>query len=142
MNKSLVSVLIASVVLAFTVGGLRAAETKVEKEILDDRASDINAKAKKPGLTEVALHGISVETGVPRDQVEAMYKHHKTPAGILIACVLSDETKRPPQDFLEKRASGKSWTAIARDHHVPLEKINDRLAHLERELANGGERKH
>jgi hypothetical protein len=135
MRKSTYSVFIASLVIGLAAGSLFAADAKVEKEVLDERAKDINEAAKKPGMAEIALKSISTETGVPRDQVEGMYKHHKNPSGILIACVLADETKRPAQDFLEHHASGKSWTSMAHDHHVPLEKINGKLAHLEKDLA-------
>ena len=140
MNRSMYSVLMASIVVGLSAAPMWAGDTKVEKEILDERASDINAKAKKPGLREVALRSVSVETGVPRDEVEAMYKRHDSIAGVLIASVLADETKKPPEYFWEKRTAGKkSWTTLARDYRVPLEKINDRLGHLERDLARAGE---
>ena len=134
MRKPTCSVLIASLVIGLAAGSLFAADAKVEKEVLDERARDLNEMAKKPGMAEVALKSISNETGVPREQVDAMHKSHKNPSGILIACVLADETKKPAKTFLEHHAEGKSWTAMAHDHHVPLEKINARLAHVEKDL--------
>jgi hypothetical protein len=135
MRKSTYSLLIGSLVMALAAGSVFAADAKVEKEVLDERAKNINETAKKPGMAEVALRSVSNETGVPREQVEGMYKNHKNPAGILIACVLADETKRQPKDFLEHHVAGKSWTSMANEHHVPMEKINGKLANLEKDLA-------
>jgi hypothetical protein len=70
------------------------------------------------------------------NELQDMHKRHPDAgaAGIMIACVLADNTKKPPEEFLSKHIKGKGWAAIAHDNNVPLEKLNVRLDHLEREL--------
>ena len=55
--------------------------------------------------------------------------HPQANAGerILIACALTDETRQDPERFIEKHQSGQSWTKIAKDNKVPLEKIRNRI---------------
>ena len=50
---------------------------------------------------------------------------------------MTDETKQPPEKFIQSHENGKGWGAIARSNHVPVEKINDRLDHVERAVQNG-----
>jgi hypothetical protein len=113
----------------------KSSATKSEKEELDSRTHAVN-QAAKHGNLQAALHVISVETGVPKDQVESLHKDHPDagPAAILNAYVMADETKGAPSRFLDENRNGKSWTAIARQNNVALEKFNDRLDHLERAL--------
>jgi redox-regulated HSP33 family molecular chaperone len=140
MKKWISGLLITGLLLGAGTASLQAqpkSERKAEKEELDKRAKDINDTVQKEKKEDLAIRGVSNETGVPQGEVERMYRKHKTAAGVLIACVMADETKRPPEEFLEKRSSGKTWTAMANDNHVSMDKINERLAHLERDLAKG-----
>jgi hypothetical protein len=133
MKRLMYSLLIASMALGFNTHS--RAEDKAKDE-LEDRVHTVNALADKRGGMKEAFHDISVETGVSVEELQRMHNRHSDvgPAGILIACVLADNTKKPPEQFLSKHVNGKGWGAIARDNGVPLEKINERLDHLEREL--------
>ena len=77
-------------------------------------------------------------------QLEAMHKHYSVVgiAGVLIACVLADETKKPPENFMKERQSGKGWTTMARNNKVSVEKISERLDHLERILTAETDKAH
>jgi hypothetical protein len=141
MKKWICGLMIPGLLLGLGTASLQAqpkSEKKLDKEEMDRRANDINNTVKKEKKEDLALRGVSNETGVPLGEVESMYhKHNKSAAGVLIACVLADETKRPPEEFLAKRAAGKTWTEQANDFHVSFDKINERLTHLERDLAKG-----
>jgi len=137
MKKSINSVLIAgilSITLSFATSLARAAD----KDTLNDRIHSVNDAANKSGNMKTALHSISVETGVPESQVEAMHKKYSDigVAGVLMSCVLADETKKTPEYFMDKHKGGKSWTELARESKVALDKINTRLEHVERTLSH------
>ena len=145
MTKSTLSLMTAALVVGLGVGVTRAADKDVNEEF-NARVHAVNDAAKKKDMMPVALHAVSVETGVPLPEVEAMHKRYSDigPAGVLIACVMADETKMKPEEFLHERNGGKGWTTMARDHKVPIEKLNARLEHLEKELNRGEtrEKKH
>jgi len=129
------SVLAAGLVLGLGTG-IASAQDKATKSNFERKASKVNQDARKPGMMKVALHTISVETGVPQERIEAMHKDNPEagPAGILIASVMADETKLPPERFLKSHLDGHDWDLIARKNNVPLEKVNERLDHLQRSL--------
>jgi hypothetical protein len=88
-----------------------------------------------------AMHDVSVETGVPLDQINHMRDQHPDAgaAGIMIACTIADNAKGSPESYLNRHVNGKGWAAIARDNNVPLEKINTRLDKLEKYLEGAPE---
>src|SRR4051812_9877401 len=136
MRKLIYTLLCGTVALGLTAGFVQGQERRAKDE-LDDRAQTVNALADKRGGMREALHDVSIETGVPMEELQAMRDKHPDvgPAGILIASVLADNTKKPAEQFLSRHVNGKGWAAIARDNDVPLDKINERLSHLERELS-------
>ena len=137
MNKSIATLLVAGLVLS--VGGLELrAQDKAAVERLDKKADSINTLAKKPGKMKTAFQSISTETGVSLDQVEHLHKHPPDagPAGIMLACTMADETKKSAGHFLDSRLSGKSWGAIAHDNKVSVDKLNERLGHMETYMAS------
>jgi hypothetical protein len=99
----------------------------------------VNETTKTPQQWEVAMHTISVQTGVSREQLRAMRQKHPTvePSAVLISCVLADETKKAPEQFLERAIATQDWIPIARNHKVPLEKINERLERIQQAIAPG-----
>jgi stringent starvation protein B len=135
MKKSAINVLITTFAVSLGLSVATAAD-KVEVDHLNARSHQVNAIAKTPGMRDTAFHDISVETGVPLDEVRALYTRHpgEGVGGVLIACAISDETKKAPEKFMDIRATGKTWPAIARDNGVRMEKLNDRLDHLEKAL--------
>ena len=140
MRKSMASLLMGSifcVAIGLVTTSARAAD-KQERDTLSDRIHAVNNAAEKSGNMKAALHSISVETGVPENQVEAMHKKYSDigVAGVLMSCVMADETKKPSDYFMNKHKGGKSWTELAREHNVPLDKINTRLDHVEQSLAH------
>jgi len=138
MKKYIIGVIIGVLSLGLGLGTLQA-QNKVTKDQLETQAHRINKEVDKANAMKLALQRISTETGVPIDRVQAMHKDHPDigPAGVLIANVLADNTKKPPEDFMKKHASGKGWAALARDNNVPLDKLQTRLDHLEAAVAPG-----
>ena len=141
MKRLIWSGLVAVAVLGAGVAGARADEKTADR--LNSRVHDVNDAAKKKGMMSEAMHTVSVETGVPREQVEGLHKRFPDvgPAGILIACVMADETKKAPEEFIKKHNSGDGWGTIAREHRVPQEKLIERLDHLDRALTSGTDKR-
>jgi hypothetical protein len=108
-----------------------------QKAELDDRVRSLNSLADRRGDFRIALHNVSVETGVPMDQLQRMHDQHPDagPGGIMVACVLADDTKKSPEHFLASHAQGgHSWASIARENNVPLDRLNGRLDRLQDSL--------
>jgi hypothetical protein len=137
MKKTFIYVITATA-LVFGLGrsSVRAADKQADS--LSDRIHAVNDAAKKSGNMKPALHSISVETGVPESQVEAMHKKYSDTGvgGVLISCVLADETKKTPEYFMDKHKEGKGWSDLAREHHVAIDKLNTRLDHVEAALSH------
>lgn len=132
-----------SVISLFLVSGITTTfGQKAAREQLDNHTQEVNKAAKKQGM-ELSLQRVATETGVPLDQVQAMHKKYSDTGagGLLIACVLANETKKAPEDFLKRHASDKSWAAIARDNNVSFDKLNERLTRLENAIGTGNEKK-
>lgn len=136
MKKMIFTLLVATVSLGLTANLARGQERQREKDELDNRAQTVNSLAEKHGGMKDALHSVSVETGVPIERVQKMHEEHPNAgaAGIMIACVIADNTKGSPDRFLSEHQNGKGWASIARENSVPLEKINGKLDNLEHEL--------
>ena len=142
MKNTISTFLITSLVLVTTASqgqdkAIKKAEAQSEarsEKQFDARAHSLNMSVEKNGTMKDAIHAVSVETGVPETKIQAMHhKHPKAgPTGILAACVLADETKKDPDRYLTRFAGGRSWTEIAADNHVPIEKLNVRLDRVEK----------
>jgi hypothetical protein len=148
MQKWIYSLLVAVLSLGLTAGiangqprGTRDEDRGSQRDELESRAHTVNALAEKRGGMREAVHTVSVETGVPQEQLERMRDRHPDAgaAGLMIACVIADNAKGSPEGYLSRHINGKGWAAIARDNNVPLEKINVRLDKLERSLASNAE---
>ena len=139
MRKWTNSLLIAALSLGLTAGLARGQSRAAEKDELESRARTVNALADKRGGMRDAMHDVSVETGVPQEQIQRMRDQHPDAgaAGIMIACTIADNAKGSPEAYLSRHVNGKGWAAIARDNNVPLDKINGRLDKLERDLSTG-----
>src|SRR5712671_6917820 len=138
--------LIWSGLLALSVFGAGVVVVRGEDKTADrlnSRVHEVNDAAKKKGMMPVAMHTVSVETGVPREQVEALHKRFPDtgPAGIMLACVFADETKKSPEEIIKKHNSGADWDSMARQNKIPMEKLIERLDHLERAVAPGGQKR-
>lgn len=135
MRKFIYSLLVAGV--SFSLGvSLASAQERGQRDELESRAQNVNSLADRHGGMRDAIHNISVETGVPVDQLQRMHDSHPDvgPAGLLIASVMADNTKERPEHFLSQHTNGRGWGSIARENNVPLDKVNEKLANLEREL--------
>ena len=99
----------------------------------------INEGTKTTQQWETAMHTISVQTGVPRDQLRTLRQNNPTvePSAVLISSVLADETKKAPEEFLKQHIAGQTWVQIAHNNKVPLEKIDARLERIQQALAAG-----
>jgi len=135
MKKIIGNILVGSMVLCCGSYGVRA-QDKEARDRLDNRIEAVNDAAKKPGMMDVALERISTQTGVPRDQVQALHKRFSDvrAGGLLVACVLAAETKKGGDVFLKERSGGKTWAAIARENNVPVEKLVGRLENVQKSL--------
>ncbi len=127
-------ILAALVSLGITGSRMRAAD---QKDVLEDRVHSLNSMADKRGDFKVSLHDVSTETGVPMDQLQKMHDQHPDAGagGIMVACVLADDTKKTPEHFLSSHVGGHGWAEIARQNSVPLDRINGRLDRLEHDLS-------
>lgn len=136
MKKLMYTLLAATISFGLTANVARGQERARERGELDNRAQTVNDLASRRGGTRDALHDVSVETGVTIDRVQRMHNDHPNAgaAGIMIACVLADNTKSSPNQFLDQHKNGQSWASIARQNNVPLDKINAKLDNLEHEL--------
>jgi hypothetical protein len=134
MRKLIYSLLVASLSLSLTASLARGEGS--QKDELESRAKDVNSLADRHGGMKEAVHKVSVETGVPLDQIQKMRDQHPDAgaAGIMIACVIADNAKGKPEAYLNRHVNGKGWAAIARDNNVPLDKINVRLDKLQHDL--------
>ena len=141
MKKIAITALAAVALLTICPAKVSAASAK--KEVLDNRIEEVNNIAKKKNMMTAAIHGVSVETGVSEERLNEL--HAKRPdigaAGLMIACVMADKTKKGPDTFLQKKASGKSWTQIMNDENLNMDAFNERLSHLENYLQNGQDTK-
>jgi hypothetical protein len=135
MRKLIYSLLVTTVSLGLTASLARGQTAKDE---LENRAHTVNSLADKRGSMKEVIHDVSVETGVPQDQLERMRTQHPDagPAGLLIASVLADNAKGSPEKYLSRHVKGRGWASIARENNVPVDKIDTKLANLERELGS------
>jgi hypothetical protein len=116
---------------------------KASRAEFEDRIHALNDATAKNHAEEAALHGVSVETGVPMEAIRQIHHDYPdaSPASIFIACIIADNTKEDPAHIVRRRDAGKSWTSLAEDSGVPLEKINRRLARLERYIRAGSDQR-
>jgi len=138
MKNMMPKYFISSLTLALAVSAF-AAESST-KEQFESHGHTLNATITKNHAEAEALRGISVETGVPVERVQALHHNYPkaTPAGILIACVLADNTKQDPETYVKKFVNGKNWAVAAKENNVPYEKIDERLTRVEDYIKNGG----
>ena len=139
MKSLIISALIAGAALC----GLSAKADDKAPDRLNARVHDVNDASKKKGMVDVALRTISVETGVPLGEVESLHKRFPDmgPGGLMVSCVMADETKMPPESFIKKHNGGDGWGTIAKANRVPEEKIIARLDRLDRAMTAGNERR-
>jgi hypothetical protein len=128
--------LCTGLLLGLGVQALKA-DDKEDSEKLKQPVQRVNDSAKKAGVGQ-ALHGVSVETGVPQEDVESLHKHYadEKVANVMIACVLADQTKRAPEDFMKRHKDGKSWPELAHENRVPVGLIAERLDRLDNHLSH------
>jgi hypothetical protein len=138
--KNVISTLVlASTVMTLASIGGADERYRGSKADLDDRIHSLNETTKRNHAEHAALHGISVETGVPLEQLRAIEARRRvSPAGLMVACVIADNTKEDP-DRIVRKASDKTWAALAREYGVPYDKIERRLARLETYIRSGGD---
>jgi hypothetical protein len=139
MRKQILTTLsIIGVALALNTA---PAQTKAKSSVnqLRELETQVNQATQGSNQWHTAMHTISVQTGVPQDQVRALKQNHPNaqPAGILVACVLADETKKPAEQFLKQHLAGQNWPDIARNNNVPLEKLTVRLQTIRQALTGG-----
>ncbi|HET7626369.1 MAG TPA: hypothetical protein VFM25_14015 [Verrucomicrobiae bacterium] len=106
-------------------------------DALENRINQINQDSKREGIN-VTLQRISTETGVSLDQVKSLHKNHSNvgPGGLMIACVLADETRKTPEQFLKNHTNGKNWGALARANNVSIDKLTQRLDRLDKAIGH------
>jgi hypothetical protein len=138
MKRIITGILCSGLLLGVGLQTSRA-DVKDDSERLKEPVQRVNDDAKRGNVDEV-LHGISVETGVPREAVQSLHKRYpdEKVANVMIACVIADQTKGPPEDFLKRHHDGKSWPEVARENRVPVGMIAERLDRLDRHMSRSG----
>jgi hypothetical protein len=103
---------------------------------LQTQMEAVNSATSTPEKMDTALQRIATETGVPIERVRTMHKNHPKvqAAGILVACVLADETKKAPGTFLDQHDAGKTWSSIAEENNVSVDKLSARVERLQQSL--------
>ena len=136
------SLIMSAVIAAVAFCGSSAKADDKATDRLNSRIHDVNDASKKKEMTSVALRTISVETGVPLGEVQSLHNRFSElgAGGLMVSCVLADETKLPPEDFIKKHNSGDGWGTIAKANRVPEDKIIARLDRLDRAMTTGTER--
>ena len=138
MTKQIFTALtVVGMALAWNPAPARAASAPENQ--LHQLQQQINDGTKTTQQWETAMHTISVQTGVPRDQLRTLRQNYPTvePSAVLISGVLADETKKAPEAFLKQHIAGQTWVQIAKNNKVPLEKIDERLQRIQQALAAG-----
>jgi hypothetical protein len=112
------------------------AADKGSRSNLQTQMEAVNSATSTPEKMDVALQRVATETGVPIERVRAMHKNHPkvNAAGILVACVLADETKKTPGSFMDEHDAGKTWPAIAEENNVSVDKLSARVERLQQAL--------
>jgi hypothetical protein len=141
MKTRTLSALTMTLLLGLSPVSLRAADKSDDRDEFERRARQINRTIDEPSEMKQAIHHISVETGVSRDRVQAQYRRNPDlgAAGLLVANVMSAETKKEPEQFIRQHLDGKSWKSIATQNDVPLDKLNVRLKNLEKAVDDDSE---
>ena len=100
---------------------------------VDKRIQTINTLDNKAAAREAAFAAIAKETGVTANKVQAQHREHPTigTSGLLLANLISAQTKKPAANYLRQRSSGKPWAEIAEDNKFDLEKADAALGRLE-----------
>jgi hypothetical protein len=109
----------------------------------EDRIHTLNQTTIRNHAEEDAMHGVSVETGVPMEKLRRIHDHYPkvSAAGIFVACIIADNTKEDPEYIVKRGAGGQSWTSLAQDYGVPLDKIERRLIKLENYIRAGSDQR-
>ena len=129
-------ILIAMTILALGLVFPAFAADKEDLDHLENRVKQLNALGAKPAMQDVAFQRISTETGVPLETVRKQHGRHPNigVAGVMIANVLANETKKNPEWFLTQKVDGKKWLQLAKEHNVSVDKLNERLDRLHKAI--------
>jgi hypothetical protein len=140
MRKQIFTILTA-IGMGFALNTATAAQAPGNSSAnqLQNLEKQVNQLTRGTNQWLTAMHTISVQTGVPWAHLRALRQRHPNaePAGILIASVLADETKKTPEQFLKAHLDGQTWPAIAQNNNVPLDKLTARLQKIQQALAGG-----
>lgn len=139
MKKLIFNVaLVSALILGAARSQAEDKAAKQEKDQLDARIHEVNDTVKHIDNMKTVVDRVSTETGIPRNEVQSMRSKYPDvgPAGLLVAGVLADETKKPARDFLDKHNGGKNWAALARENNVSLTTLSDRLNRFEQSITS------
>ena len=140
MRKQIFATLtIIGMALALNSASAAQAPGNTSVNQLQSLEKQVNQLTRGTNQWLTAMHTISVQTGVPWAHLRALRQRHPNaePAGILIAAVLADETKKTPEQFLKAHLDGQTWPAIAKNYNVPLDKLTERLQKIQQALEGG-----
>ena len=129
-------IIIAMTILALGLVFPTLGADKEDLDHLENRVKQLNALAAKPEMKDIAFQRISTETGVPLETVRKQHSRHPEIgiAGVMIANVLANETKKKPDSFLTQRDNGKNWRQLAKENNVSVDKLNERLDRLHKAI--------
>jgi hypothetical protein len=129
-------ILITMTILALGLMFPALAADQEDLDHLENRVKQLNALGAKPAMQDVAFQRISTETGVPLETVRKQHGRHPKIgiAGLMMANVLANETKKNPDWFLTQKESGKKWLQLAKENNVSVDKLNERLDRLHKAI--------
>jgi hypothetical protein len=105
---------------------------------LDNRIQTINRLDDNASAKRAGLNAVSKETAVPLPTIEAEAKDHPTMGlgGLFMAHELSVKTKKPVDQLIKQRQTGKMWSEIARDNRQNIPELDQKLARIENAMRN------
>ena len=120
--RSVISVLLTAVVVAFAGGPVRGADSPT----LEERAVAIERVVEEPDGARVVIGHLSRKLHIPTDELQTQHKETGLGWGeLLVANLVSRMGKVTVAQVVGEFRNGQTWETIARDHHVNLDKLED-----------------
>jgi len=108
---------------------------KEKREALDRKVKDLNALGSNPTERAAALKQTSKALDVPIATLQAQQKNHPElrPGGLYMANAIAKKAKKPAGEIIRRHVNdGKSWSEIARENNVNLDRLLDDSAGFEK----------
>jgi hypothetical protein len=106
-----------------------------KREALDRKVKDLNALGSNPTERAVVLRQTSKALDIPIATLQTQQKNHPElrPGGLYMANAIAKRAKKPAGQIINRHLSdGKSWSEIAREHNLNLDRLLEESTVLEK----------